>query len=152
MRGDRNPMRRPEVREKVSRAQRGVARPYVSERVGDKNPAWKGGRSIHPEGYIRVLVDGQYVLEHRIVMEEHLGRELRKGEIVHHRNGDRADNRIENLELTNQSAHAAHHNRARRGQPVGDPPLCACGCGVPVLPSVRYPDRWNEYLHGHRRR
>ena len=47
--------------------------------------------------------------EHRSVAEEMLGRSLRKGEIVHHRNGDKRDNRPENLEVMTQSAHASLH-------------------------------------------
>lgn len=44
-------------------------------------------------------VDGKYIFEHIIVMEESLGRKLLPGENVHHRNGVRDDNRLENLEL-----------------------------------------------------
>lgn len=76
------------------------------DRAGTKNGNWKGGISHHRKGYRYVLqrehpraTKGGYVLEHVIVMEQVLGRQLLPGENVHHLNGQREDNRPENLEL-----------------------------------------------------
>ena len=65
----------------------------------ERRKAVKGSGTTNVHGYREVTVDGKRMLEHRYVMEQMLGRPLRKGENVHHRNGVRDDNRPENLEL-----------------------------------------------------
>lgn len=74
------------------------------------HPGWRGGRSVTKNGYIRIRRNGTYVLEHRAVMENHLGRPLTTDEHVHHRDHDKTNNSIENLLLTTNNEHAHHHH------------------------------------------
>lgn len=96
-----------ETKDKISAAQ-----------LGNKNYNWKGGRKRVKKGnqyYIYRLVPNHpsvknkttnYIAEHRLVMEKYLGRILKPWEEVHHRNGIKDDNRLENLELV---VHTNHH-------------------------------------------
>lgn len=81
------------------------------------DPRWKGGVTVDHDGYRLRYCPGhpfgrthtKYVLEHRLVMEEMLGRYLHPTEVVHHRNKRKQDNRPENLQLF---ASNADHLRA----------------------------------------
>lgn len=82
---------------------------------GAGNSAYKRGWYLL-DGYRYVLVGiKKYQAEHRLVMERLLGRKLGKKEVVHHKNGIKTDNRIENLEVMNISDHISLENRLTPG-------------------------------------
>ena len=84
---------------------------------GNENPRWKGGRRRDKDGYICIYnIDHPFrnaanvIMEHRLVMEKYLGRYLKREEVVHHKNGIKDDNRLENLKLfKNDFEHQKYH-------------------------------------------
>ena len=96
----------------------------------------EGTRTPARDGYVRIKIGDQWLYEHRYVMEKSLGRPLTSTEIVHHKNHQRSDNRIENLILCRglrehlEKYHAealvdppVHHNGRKRPGDRGYIPL-----------------------------
>lgn len=75
--------------------------PPKKKKNGEGNIDSNGYKTITRKGHANQMDEKGRIREHVLVMSEHIGRPLRKGENVHHKNGIRDDNRIENLELWN---------------------------------------------------
>jgi hypothetical protein len=100
------------------------------DQEGPRNASWRGGLHINTAGYAfvrrpdhpRAGANG-YVPQHVLVMEEHLGRRLvwrgpghPESEIIHHLNGDKLDNRLENLIITTFAEHLDYHRDRATGR------------------------------------
>ena len=96
----------------------------MGKQLREENPRWKGGRRITSlrhrgdGGYVRLLMPDHpraiegYVREHVVIYEDAYG-PVPDGMVIHHRNGIRHDNRLENLEMMTRAGHLRWH-RARR--------------------------------------
>lgn len=81
---------------------------------GKDNPKYKLRKWRISNGYEVMWKGHKRIYKHHILMEKHIGRKLKKGEVIHHINNKRSDNRIENLMLfPNNKAHLSYHNKLR---------------------------------------
>ena len=86
-------------------------------KIKDKNPSWKGGRVKNTNGYIMLHYPEHpfcnhrgYINEHRLIMEKHLKHYLKPTEVIHHINGIKTDNRLENfIVFSNEGYHCVFH-------------------------------------------
>lgn len=84
----------------------------IKAHKGKRSCGWKGGKRKDKFGYIQIWMPDHpnakmkgYIHEHRLIMSEYLGRPLESYEFIHHKNGNKADNQIENLELLTKNVH-----------------------------------------------
>lgn len=108
-----------------------MAQAATGRRDKERSSQWKGGTYLDSAGYRWVMIDllpavtqafvremvptgKRYVTEHRAVMATTLGRPLTRSEIVHHRNGEKADNRPENLMLHDRTRHSMEHREVEK--------------------------------------
>lgn len=97
-------------------------------RLGERASNWKGGIRKTSGGYRQLLIPNHqradasgYVMEHIVVWERETGMMVPSGFCIHHLNGNKADNRIENLSLMLHKAHTAfHHTGKKRSQETKD--------------------------------
>jgi hypothetical protein len=126
---------------------------------GAEHPSWKGGKAYDKNGYVIIWhpnhprnLCGNYVHEHVLVMEDHLGRLLNRDEIIHHKNEIKDDNRLENLQLMTELEHKSYHTLKMWKQGKYDKRVKQQArkkaLGYSVVSIIYWRRRWNWLYHG----
>lgn len=156
---------RPDGRSYLCRACQAERRGPKPKRTGlplERNPNWKGGRTVAEHGYVLIKRPGHpradvrgYVYEHILVAEEKIGRPLAPGEEVHHDDLNRSNNHPSNLIVKSSRAEHFVHHRKRTDLRMPDEPnplvSCACGCGATFL-KYDAKNRPRRFVSGHNER
>lgn len=83
-------------------------------KLNNSTVQWQGGHIGKSTGYKYIRVNGKDVGEHILVMTRHLGRRLKRNEVVHHIDGNKLNNSLENLQLMTRQEHSRLHSSLRR--------------------------------------
>ncbi len=104
------------------------------------------GQGTFHKGYKLIRINGKQVAEHRYIMEQHLGRKLLPfpKEIVHHKNGNKSDNRIKNLELKTCGQHTTDHCKYRYKRPENTKTHKFCPKCKQVFPRSKFRQTPND--------
>lgn len=128
-----------------------------------RSAKFKTGTIITNSGYKMVWVGKKhhlaningYALAHRLIVEKMIGRRLKRGEQVHHKDGDRLNNQESNLLVCASQLHHYVHHRVREGLRMPDEQNikieCECGCGQIFLKYDRF-NRPRRFIFGHQSR
>ncbi len=112
-------MAAPKISQKLAGKNRGPRSENVRAKIAEARLAWgqsnASGISRKPNGYFEITRGpNKGRLQHVVIMEEHIGRKIRVDECVHHKDGQRDNNALSNLELLSRSEHARLHAKSRK--------------------------------------
>ena len=101
------------IEERKRRSERMIGNKFgLGKNTGAKHWNWNGGKAKHSSGYSLILSsNNKYIYEHRVIWEKHYGK-IPKGFSIHHKNGIKNDNRIENLQLVSYLEHKRLHPKS----------------------------------------